>query len=702
MKFTKNFNFKKPEPLDTVNINDLNDSFDLIDEKLKETEQENKRLDSTFKELIINAGNSNAEIVDARGQGFDTLRDRLDNSDNEMNNLDDRVEKIETLQKDNEIEMSTENGYIVCENTNNGQITDVKIEGGTLVNLGGSVNSSFSQYQTIISTKQTLKPQTQYTIVVYNKGSNPVTFYRNESVFSEVNTPRTVEGKSSLMFVLETKSTVANNGLIKSQMAESTLFNLDVLVLEGYHTQNPPSYFEGLRSVDNLEILSSTKNLFDGLLQRGYWSSGSLQSSEYSIANVNDIPIMRNTTYHFEVEGYYNKFFIVELNENKQEIITHTLLNGSGSIRTTTGSYIRFCSLNNSDSALPLDTKIQIELGDTFTEYIEPKQNRKQVLFKNKSGSYEKVVLRSLPNGIKDTIEGHSGGKYYYHKRCKEIVLNGSEDWVLNNSMSVNKETSLKFETTKFSSLVSPINDANISNHIISDKFKSSTDSLNHSNPEECITQTVSPYNSISIRIAKSKLSSQDASGFTKWLQSNNVTIVVALAKEEVYECVNLDLDSYEGETSVICNSNITPSSMSFKVANHISNTVEVMKNRINDTETKITEILNSDMMQNLGTTGYKILPGGLILQWGIVTFTTQNNEGLFDAKVTFPISFPNKCFICTPTLDVVDSNGWGEVDNYIAHAYSLSSTSCNVRGKSIKTTTMNKSGFFRYLAIGY
>lgn len=83
MRFTQWFNFKKPEPFDTVNINDLNDSFDLIDEKLKETVDDNKSLSQQFKNLIINAGNSNAEVAASRGN-FDYLPKRLDNFDSSL------------------------------------------------------------------------------------------------------------------------------------------------------------------------------------------------------------------------------------------------------------------------------------------------------------------------------------------------------------------------------------------------------------------------------------------------------------------------------------------------------------------------------------------------------------------------------------------------------------------------------------------
>lgn len=85
MKYTKNYRFKKPEPNDTRNINDINDSFDLVDAKLKETQDKNTNLDETFQQLVIDKGNSNAEIVASR-------RDKINNKSH--NSLPDRLDSV--------------------------------------------------------------------------------------------------------------------------------------------------------------------------------------------------------------------------------------------------------------------------------------------------------------------------------------------------------------------------------------------------------------------------------------------------------------------------------------------------------------------------------------------------------------------------------------------------------------------------------
>lgn len=100
MKYTKNYNFKKPEPYDTRNINDINESFDLVDAKLKETQDKNVNLDETFKQLVIDKGNNNAEIVAARRDKFNnktynSVPDRLDDFSGKLAQVANQVVDVD-------------------------------------------------------------------------------------------------------------------------------------------------------------------------------------------------------------------------------------------------------------------------------------------------------------------------------------------------------------------------------------------------------------------------------------------------------------------------------------------------------------------------------------------------------------------------------------------------------------------------------
>ena len=73
-----------------------------------------------------------------------------------------------------------------------------------------------------------------------------------------------------------------------------------------------------------------------------------------------------------------------------------------------------------------------------------------------------------------------------------------------------------------------------------------------------------------------------------QWLQTNPVTVVYQLAQEKVYECTNIDLITYEGETNYIVESGaIAPKSI-LKVHNNISNVVSLLQKKVSLLESNV------------------------------------------------------------------------------------------------------------------
>ena len=66
----------------------IHDGIDAINKEVESTTRKQVDLESTFNQLVINAGNSNAEIVDARvkadGTSYAKLGDRLDSVDSQL------------------------------------------------------------------------------------------------------------------------------------------------------------------------------------------------------------------------------------------------------------------------------------------------------------------------------------------------------------------------------------------------------------------------------------------------------------------------------------------------------------------------------------------------------------------------------------------------------------------------------------------
>lgn len=121
-----------------------------------ETQKKQQSLENSFDNLIINAGNSNAEIVDARG-AHETLRHRLDESDDKLNaeisnvrqeveqsssntseNVAGEINKIKTML--NEAFNSMSNGTILWESS-----TGIGVTGSVL-----ELSDDISKYYDII------------------------------------------------------------------------------------------------------------------------------------------------------------------------------------------------------------------------------------------------------------------------------------------------------------------------------------------------------------------------------------------------------------------------------------------------------------------------------------------------------------------------------------------------------------------------
>lgn len=80
----------------------LADGLEAINNETENTTIRQKKLETTFNDLIINAGNSNAEIVDARG-GETKLKDRLDKFDEKLGEKSNIIvcEEIPSVKKVN-------------------------------------------------------------------------------------------------------------------------------------------------------------------------------------------------------------------------------------------------------------------------------------------------------------------------------------------------------------------------------------------------------------------------------------------------------------------------------------------------------------------------------------------------------------------------------------------------------------------------
>ncbi len=151
-------------------------AIDAINIENEETKYQQECLGETFEQLIINSGNSNAEIVEARGN-YITLRKRLDS---EKKATDARFLNVDSTLKDNKTEMdkyleaqidnikkslndaltSTTESITLYENSNGVSAT------GTVLNLTDDITKYYDivvvcdfngyDYNNIVSTAETV------------------------------------------------------------------------------------------------------------------------------------------------------------------------------------------------------------------------------------------------------------------------------------------------------------------------------------------------------------------------------------------------------------------------------------------------------------------------------------------------------------------------------------------------------------------
>lgn len=151
------------------------------------------------------------------------------------------------------------------------------------------------------------------------------------------------------------------------------------------------------------------------------------------------------------------------------------------------------------------------------------------------------IPLRSLPNGVADTIEGNK-----LVQRVEKVVLDGSADEAWNN------------DATQFEGYYSGAFDTikNIKEYacLISNEFK-----YNKSNTlkMEYIFPSGVANRGIRIRISNDKAT--DVSSFREWLSKNPTTVYYELATPIIHDLEVPNISTTKGTNIVTCDNNIKP-----------------------------------------------------------------------------------------------------------------------------------------------
>lgn len=454
----------------------------------------------------------------------------------QINNLNKELDRVKKLEESTVSTVTTESDFTTVEATSNGYFEDVKLEGKTLVNLvqnakeytltRESVESGFAQVacDTYILDKN--KDYTAIYIQISREGSTPKfsinnvetdnADYYNIALFDTSTTGYEVVIKK----INRSYNWQTMRFYYDSEYIGTTKFKL--LLLEGDHTQNPPSYFEGLKSVgqdvDEVNVLSCGKNLLniedatttnDGVTFS--YSNGVVTLSGTSTKDYITSPLISIANILQDGKCYR----LSSIGTDAKVISTIRYMDGTNAQwadkvlwKSSYNKPFVYIQVQNSGTNCN-GYKIQLQLEEVpnldtqVTPYEPYVEDKKRLLYYNEeTQTWEKPVLREW-----DSIEKHANGKYYYHQRS------GEEDYTRG--------------------------DESVSNYI-----------------------------------------------------TDMTTTVKLLAQEKVYECTNIDLITYNGETNFIVESGAITPKTTLKVHNNISNVVSLLQKKVSLLESNVTSYM--------------------------------------------------------------------------------------------------------------
>ena len=547
----------------------------------------------------------------------------------QINNLNKELDRVKKLEESTVSTVTTESDFTTVEATSNGYFEDVKLEGKTLVNLctrlyDQKADTVIDNGNTLKYTKhpfyaqcdfkllQNLKQNTTYTVVLnvanFVEGmSLQVNFYKYGE-WTVCSSTEYVKNKGVHTILLTTNENIADHIRIGKMddavenLDEYITLSKDVIILEGDHTQNPPSFFEGLKSVGqdvdevSVESVKGDGNLiptFDGFIVENN-SNNSVVITDTKIEGIPSAggfkvikPIYLNEgSYICSTDGHTGINARVRILNTNRSIKIANVVNQSFAIDKS-GLYIVSIENNgNTETSFSIEGLYIYKYGKQKPDLYSYQSDKKRLLYyNNETQTWEKPILREW-----DSIEKHIDGKYYYHQRSAEVVLNGSENWNNDtNSSTISPATyrqSIQFDTidipsASFNTKTSP----NIISDLLPTVIFGDVYSHNH------IGISISGTGSVGTHIIINN-NFTDVTELKQWLQANNLTLVYQLAEEKVYECTNIDLITYANETNFIVESGVLSPKTTLKVHNNISNVVSLLQKKVSLLESNVTSYM--------------------------------------------------------------------------------------------------------------
>ena len=508
----------------------------------------------------------------------------------QISNLNKELDRVKKLEESTVSTVTTESDFTTVEATSNGYFEDVKLEGRTLVNLYKNKAKTYHADYVFSPNERVnldlLIPGNTYTAIVHNSTTNFDTFRISSGDITYDLVPLSKNTIVKFIYTPPTNDEVKNNIRCYcypngNKFVSGDENKISITILEGDHTQNPPSYFEGLKSVGQSASEDGVDEIVVESVNENLWNNGRIT------VDTNNVVPSNATSYVYLGKGEYRlscKYtddsdsatsfrFNVKRNDRNGEVVL-----ALGSMDRTisvdrNGLYYIAIDRTSSYNGKFTSADIMLNKGTISKPYTPHQSDKKRLLYYNEeTQAWEKPILREW-----DSIEKHANGKYYYHQRSGEVVLNGSESWSsTGNDICYGYQFSSQYEN--------PISKVDV----VCDKLLGIRDTYGGNRVGLCV---VSHNSKALIRVGVSQTSVED---FKQWLQANNVTVVYQLAEEKVYECTNIDLITYANETNYVVESGVLSPRTTLKVHSNISNVVSLLQKKVSLLESNVTSYMTT------------------------------------------------------------------------------------------------------------
>ena len=463
--------------------------------------------------------------------------------------------------------MEYEGCSIMANNTYYGRQKDTVIKGRTLQNLWNleillNAAKNGNEYTTAEGMTEWCRPL-ESTLV--SMGETYTIIFEAKNTIDKVNIRLEYKYDGIALNIIEGSITPNQYTLFKVKVNlqyEGLVFNIrntyggvasvrNVMLLEGDHTQTPLEelpFIEGIESVGESELTddgykisgkSCGKNLFNGIIESGNVSN--INGLEYA-SDVNNrtgfIRVEPNKVYVLSKNGNIQGSNIYYFSKDKKFLFHET--------KTTiyTPKECEYIRLTWGNTTVTSEDILQLNEGTEILPY-EPYQESTYSYILNES-------LRSLPNGVCDTIDLETG---VLTRRVGKVVLDGSQkQWWLETA-SAPMEGVLCFDNQLDFAGLGKIFGFSDEPGIICDKF------LSYSRERLANNRSgIADYNGgFRIRVEAANLETGDVQGFIKWLSGNPVTVYCELAKPITEQLSPQRLKSFDTTTHIISENKLIP-----------------------------------------------------------------------------------------------------------------------------------------------